>query len=392
MPSPGPSAPPPRVETVIVKRGGAVAYAALLISLLALAAVAAGGYAAWQFYLQPLLGRVAALEAHGGGNADLDARIAKLEGQLSQARGAPAATAEAGGSGPDSGRLAAIEQQLSELKDGAAQSAQIAKGLSDLQVAAGGRELLAQSIRDIQSTTAATQGEVDRLAKQVSADRTRLDAAETALTERRQQGLRAEAVILGIGQLRAAMATSRPYGKELSALRALAGGDPEIVAQLDLLQPTAENGVPTPDDLSKEFNRLAPDIVRSAVVGDGQSWWRQALYHLESVVSIRRVGGSVPGDEVDAVVARAEGKLEEEDVQGAIGGLGALSGLPAEVVSPWMAEAQQRVTADQAEAELTRLAIARVSAGNPHVQPTGQPAVVPNNPPAPPPSTPPAAQ
>jgi hypothetical protein len=379
-------APPP--ETIIVKRGSVVAYLALLISLLAVAAVAGGGYAAWQFYLQPLQARVAALEAHGGGgNADLDARVAKLEAQLGQGRAAPAVTAQAQPTAatPDGDRLAAIEQQLNDLKGAAAQSAQIAKGLTDLQVAAGGRELLAQSIRDIQTSTAATQGEVDRLATQVTADRTRLDAAEKSLSERRQQGLRAEAAILGLGQLRAALATSKPYASQLSTLRALVATDPEMTTQLDQLQANAENGVPALEDLRKEFARLAPDIVRGAVVGDGQSWWRQALYHVESVVSVRRVGDSVPGDEVDAIVARAEGKLDEDDIQGAIDGLAALNGLPAETAGPWIAEAKQRIAADQAQNELTRLAIARVSAGNPPAQPA-VPASVPAQ------STPPAAQ
>ncbi|HTJ65579.1 MAG TPA: mitofilin family membrane protein [Alphaproteobacteria bacterium] len=387
-PPSAPSLPVAPAETIVVKRGGAVAYLALLISLLALLAVVGGGYAAWQFYLQPLQARVAALEAHEGGNADLDARIAKLEAQQAQGGPIPSVTAQAqpkSAAAPDGERLAAIEQQLNDLKGATAQSAQIAKGLTDLQVAAGGRELLAQSIRDIQTSTAATQGEVDRLATQVAADRARLDAAEKSLSERRQQGLRAEAAILGVGQLRDALATSKPYVSQLSALRALVAMDPEMTAQLDQLKANAENGVPTLEDLQKEFARLAPDIVRGAVVGDGQSWWRQALYHVESVISVRRIGDSVPGDEVDAIVARAEGKLDEGDIQGAIDGLAALNGLPAETVGPWVAEAKQRIAADQAEAELTRLAIARVSAGTLPAQPT-QP------PPAPPQINPPAAQ
>ena len=376
LPPPTPTqSAPPATETVIVKRGGAVAYFALVVALLVLIAAAAAGYGGWLYYLQPLQGRVATLEAqHGGGNADLDARIAKLETQLAEARTAapaPSATTQAQPSGlpPQGDRLAAIEQQLADLKAGAAQSAQIAKGLSDLQVAAGGRELLAQSIRDIQASTAATQGELERLSTQVAADHTKLDVTAAAVAEKRQQGLRAEAVLLAVGQLRQALRSSKPYSKDLAAVRGLVGADPEMAAVLDQLQPTADGGVATQDDLSKDFSRMAPDIVRSAVVGDGQSWWRQALYHVESVVSIRRVGDSVPGDEVDAIVARAEGKIDEADLPGAIAGLQALTGVPAQVTGPWIAEAQQRVTVDQAEADLTRLAIARVSTGNPPPQP-----------------------
>jgi len=77
---------------------------------------------------------------------------------------------------------------------------------------------------------------------------------------------------------------------------------------------------------------------------------------------------------VDAIVARAEGKIDEADLPGAIAGLQALTGVAAQVTGPWIAEAQQRVTVDQAEADLTRLAIARVSTGSPPPAPVQTPA------------------
>jgi hypothetical protein len=99
-------------------------------------------------------------------------------------------------------------------------------------------------------------------------------------------------------------------------------------------------------------------------VGDGSSWLRQTLYRIESVVSIRRVGDSVPGDAADAVVARAEAKLDADDLKGAVAGLAALNGLPAEVAAPWIHDAEQRIAADAADADLSRLAISRVATGD----------------------------
>src|SRR6185312_3632950 len=148
---------------------------------------------------------------------------------------AEAPTANAG----DGDRLAALEKQLAELKAGAAQSEQLAKGLSELQLAAGWRELLAQSIRDIQSSMAAAQGAVERLNGQVSGLSGRLDKVDAALADRRQQALRAEATILAVGQLRTALATSKPFAKQLSAVRVLVQGDGEINGVLDQMQPYA---------------------------------------------------------------------------------------------------------------------------------------------------------
>jgi hypothetical protein len=363
---PKPDIAPP--QTIIVRRGGWVAYAALGLAILVGAAGVGAAGAGWHFYLEPLRSRVAQLEARPGisGNDELVRRVAKLEGAIPQSATAPVAgTAPTPTAvGNDGDRLAAIERQLTELKAGSEQTERLAKGLSELQLAAGGRELLAQSIRDIQTSTAATQGEVERLSGQVGALGTRLDQVDSVLADRRQQALRAEAIVLAVGQLRTALAGSKPFAKELGAVRNMVGGDAEMVAALDQIQPFADSGVPSNDDLNKDFERLAPVLIRSAVVGDGQSWWRQALYHIETVISIRRVGADVPGDATDAVVARAEGKLDEGDLTGAINTLQALNGLPADMASSWIHDAGHRVTTDAAEEELTRIAISHIATGN----------------------------
>jgi hypothetical protein len=106
-------------------------------------------------------------------------------------------------------------------------------------------------------------------------------------------------------------------------------------------------------------------LVRSAVIGDGQSWWRQALYHVETVISIRRIGENTPGDSTDSIVARAEGKVDDGDLPAAINVLQALSGLPAEMASSWIHDAGHRIAVDAAEGDLTRIAIGHVATGAP---------------------------
>jgi hypothetical protein len=82
------------------------------------------------------------------------------------------------------------------------------------------------------------------------------------------------------------------------------------------------------------------------------------------VILVRRVGDSAKGDGVDAIVARAEGKIEEGDLKGAIAALQGLTGLSAEVARPWLHDAQERVAIDTAAADLTRLSIERVASGD----------------------------
>jgi hypothetical protein len=378
--APDTPAPTPLPAPPARPRRSLAGVAALAVSFTALLAVAAGGAAAWKFYLQPLDARVAALESRAGMSAtddahardDLAQRVAKLEAEAARAPAAPAGGGQP--TGDADARIAALEQQLNALKASAGNTEQIAKRLSELQLAAGGREVLTQSIQDIQSSTAATQGEVDRLRTQLAAVSPRLDKVEASMADRRQQALRAEALVLAVGQLRRALEDSKPFAKELAAVKGLTSGDSDMSGLIDQLQPFADEGVRTQEDLEKDLARLAPEMVRSAIVGDGQSWWRQALYHIESVISIRRIGAAVPGDDVDAVVARAQGKLDENDLKGAVAALQGLAGLPAEVAATWIRDANNRVTVDNAEAEMSRLAVERISGGSqpPAANPGGQ--------------------
>jgi hypothetical protein len=297
--------------------------------------------------------------------------LAKIESELASREPAAGGSAQSGSATPDS--IAALEKEFAELKANSAQTEQLAKRLSDLQIAAGGHELLAQSIRDIQSSVASTQGEVERLSAQVGSFGGHMKEIDAALAQRRQEALRAEAVILGVGQLRAAASGSQPFIKEVTALRSLTGSDSDMTPVLDMLQPLAQDGVPTLDELRGSFSHIAGEIVRSAVVGDGEHWWRQALYHLESVISIRRSGADAPGDSTDAIVARGEAKLDEDDLAGAVSALGALAGPAAQVAQPWLADAEHRLALDKAQSDLTQLAIDRLATGRGEAA-TGQPA------------------
>jgi hypothetical protein len=374
------------VEPAPRGRRSLAAGAALGISIIALVGLVAAAGAAWQFYLRPLQQRTTALEARIAAIeplSDLARRVDVLEAELArQPTGGAAAAPSVGAAGSDS--LSGLAQDVAQLKADSARADQLAKRLADIQIATGGRELLAQSIRDIQSSVAASQGEVERLSAALQAADGRLDQVEGALAERRQRGLRAEAVALAAGQLRAALRTAKPFAEELASLRAVAGNDQQIDAVIDGIEPLGSAGVPTRDDLRGDLGRLAPDIVRSAVVGDGSSWWRQALYRFESVISLRRTGASVPGDRADALVARAEARLDEDDLDAAVTALRGLTGLPAQIAAPWVQQAEQRQAVDSAEAELSRLAIGRVAADNPQgPAPVSTPAPAPAPTPAP---------
>ena len=86
----------------------------------------------------------------------------------------------------------------------------------------------------------------------------------------------------------------------------------------------------------------------------------RAWARLRSLVTVRPVGGDVAGDSPEAHLARAEARLDEGDLAGAVSELEALEGPAAEAAAPWLAGARARVAADQAIEALRERALARV--------------------------------
>ena len=81
---------------------------------------------------------------------------------------------------------------------------------------------------------------------------------------------------------------------------------------------------------------------------------------LSSLVTLRRTG-EVEGDSNDAIVARTEVRVRDGDLEGALEQLNALGGRAAEAAQGWRSQAELRLAAEQAIAELTESAIARIA-------------------------------
>jgi hypothetical protein len=288
--------------------------------------------------------RLAALET----KPDPTSRIAALEARPA---GADASLAD---------RLAQLESQVGQVRAQTGDLNKIAARLNEMQVATQGREILLQTITDVQASLVSLQGLVRQAQQQLQAQTGRIDTVEATLNDRRTADLRNEAVVLAVGQLRAQTQTARPFDKQIAALRSMAGADVELLQLLDRIQDGAENGVSTREELRAELTRQAPELVRSAKVGDGNNWWNQAMYRVSQVISIRRVGADAKGDGVNAAVARAEAMAEADDLQGAVQALKPLTGLPADVVRPWLRAAERRLNLDDAGEELQRIVIERL--------------------------------
>ena len=290
----------------------------------------------------------ARLDALGGRIGEVEARplpaiprqvdLAPLEERLAEIEARPAATV------PEPVDLAPLEERLAEIE---ARPLPAAPEQTDLGPVENRLAALEEA--------AAAGGEIDDLEGRVAALEARPVAEETDPA--------AAATLLAVAQLRAALGGSAPYDAALAALEAIGGGDAGVATALVALAPHAAAGIATRGTLRDRFTPLAEVILRAAVTPPGGSWINRTLARLSGLVTVRRVGGDVAGDSVEAIVARAEARLEAGDLAAAVGEVAALDGAAAEAAARWLGDARARLKADGALAALDARAIAAMGGG-----------------------------
>lgn len=279
--------------------------------------------------LQPLDKAVAdERAARSAAVAALERRLDAVARAVDARPATPAAPAEA---------VEALSRRLRALEGGLAGAQETANGLERVEQTVGG-----------------VSGTVETLESRLAALERRAGGSDAAS---RRQGL-----VLAVGQLGARVSEGAPYRAELDRLAGLAEPDDEVVAALKVLEPHAERGVATLAELRRRFEPLAGEIVRAGAGPDSDGWLDRAVGRLAGLVTVRRTG-EVEGTATDAVVARAEVRLAEGDLAGALQQLEALSGAAAEAAAAWRQAAEARLAAAGAVARLEARAIQLLGQG-----------------------------
>lgn len=189
---------------------------------------------------------------------------------------------------------------------------------------------------------APASAEVARLAE-------RLEALET----RQGRAAQASAEALAAAALLEAAQTSRPFPGELAALQAVAPASVDLAA----LKPYAERGAPSRAALAASFPEYAARAAAASRSPEADAGLLARIAQtLSRVVTLRRVG-DVPGKGVDAVIARAEGQLQDGDL---VAALATLEGLPPagrDALAPWRERAEGRAAVDRRIADLRNRAL-----------------------------------
>jgi hypothetical protein len=307
----------------------------------------------------------------GGAQADLNARLARIESQLGTlSRAAPAPSASAGDTkalGDLTQRLGRIESTLSEQL--ATVDREI-KPLSD-RIANLGR-------RDDESLTAARQAReradaaaksLADLAQQVSqlnaaranappVERSDLDALAGRLasleasTKQIGDQLARIASASNSGNIRQAVvalalntAVERgvSYRREFAALDAASAGQ----ATIDALKPFADTGVPSAATLSRELAAVMPEALKAAEVpASGGGFLDRLQSNAERLVRVRPIAQQAqPGDEPPAILSRIETKSGGGDIAGALAEAAKLPAAVRAPLEPWIKRAAAREAA-----------------------------------------------
>lgn len=137
--------------------------------------------------------------------------------------------------------------------------------------------------------------------------------------------------LTAFGQMKEAMARGEPFRAAWNRVQALASTQ-ETKDLLARLAPYADSGIATPSQLQTDF----ADAVTRAL-STSSSRWSETVH---SLIRIRKVGETQQGSDDEAVLARAEAKLEKGDVALALKELAALSPPAADVFAAWKKQAE----------------------------------------------------
>lgn len=133
---------------------------------------------------------------------------------------------------------------------------------------------------------------------------------------------------------------SGPFEQAYATLETILPGNPNIVA----LAPLARAGAPSRQELKEQFASMEDNVVRAArISASGAGFWGRVQAFLAQFVTIQRSG---QGDTPVGMVERASGRLNSDDVAGAVAELSRLTGPAAQVAGPWIQRARARLEID----------------------------------------------
>lgn len=270
-------------------------------------------------------------------------------------------------------RIAALETALLHMSEDLAAAAAESSGQGGGEASVPGLDALAGRIAALEAITAdlsvaiAPGDEAAGLGEAVvsaAAERARM-AAQLAALDRRLAALEAidrdtgsavpmlAAHLIALGER---LDHGAPFADRLTLLESEvlalpAGLRVGLGESLVRLHEVASTGVASRSTLAAEFDSLAFELVRARPAPADEGFLAGLGRRLGSIFVVRRTG-ELPGEGVEALIARAEAALRRGDLAAAVGELSALDPASRAPAENWLATARERLAAEAALATL----------------------------------------
>ena len=185
---------------------------------------------------------------------------------------------------------------------------------------------------------------------QLSARVDRVEAAQREL-------VKATAAAYAARSLQLAAKNQQPFLSELAVVEP-ALNDPAVAVTL---RPYAEKGVPSEVALAVTFPSIAARANIAAKADDGKNGLFDKIRHaIGGFISVRRIDN--PGGQgAEAILERAEIRLNGGDLKGAVAYLDTLPPSAQKALSPWLEQARARVLVDDATRRISETALNHLS-------------------------------
>jgi hypothetical protein len=275
------------------------------------------------------------------------------------------------GAAPIAERLQALEGLAAQMQDDAAKfEDQLAavdadRLTSELALLADTLRTVSEDVRALKEAQlpADIPERVGQIAQGVNAAAEQINALTLQVATLEEEVSRpdptAEAALgIALANLTRAIDAGTAFDAELGAIAALAPEDPAVVALADV----APNGVRSFASLTQEFSDLVDPLLTAERRAGRETFYERIIGSALSIITVRRVG-DVEGDTVEAIVARVETRLAQEDLSGALSEAHLLTGPAAEVAATWVGDVEARQQTDLLVRDLSARVLAHVAAG-----------------------------
>jgi hypothetical protein len=204
------------------------------------------------------------------------------------------------------------------------------------------------TLSDLKGIITIIQGRMDQIDAGLEQVKSENEQLAQSLENVNGRDVSAAAMLLALTQFRASMDRNEPFVDDLNLLQELVGEqDPELTNAIDRLAPYAQNGVLTPQGLSKELRSVAGDIIAAKLRGDDVSVQDRFLSRLGQIISVEKDGKPLIATREQEIISAAQQALEAGDTQKAMEQLKQLEGEPAQAAAPFMQQLQGTVIAEE---------------------------------------------